>query len=1479
MKDKLLIVILLIIIVIITIYIIICKRTRNNNEKSNYNLLKNKEKFVETEETDPNILAIKDLNLTFKLQNISFNKDNETHTLITLEGDNYILKDKTIKYISFNDLILNDKYIIEKDKSIYNYVKLIDNNNINDTDEFTSKLNEFIKEYEITTDGKNTKRNIRIIKGPDNKPEPLTYLLDKLDKVNAYLKKEGVNYQLTKDENFKKHDYFIAKITGEEIGKYRPFTCFKGYRKGKDKLKRSTYAINCGISSKNKYKKYGNDKMPTRIDISETKTYFLNNEINLKIVRSNKGFYNIKLKQKEDDYFESYFYDLRTDVVDDKNKLIKKNNTSTFIVMFNNSKDYLLKRVNIPLNKTLVLITEDDQEIEIDKSTNHIDRSNANLISSGHPNICEISMDDINISLRKGFIKKPKKPKVNFIKDTVKFGIDVITFGKTKINSRANRMDSYKDNLRAWKMTSQKLSLDSNLGICKKEYTIKDAKLVDKDVYLTKKSDTEFSFDTNPQDFIIKITNSVIKQDFLIYNNERTKLITKNDNGLLSIIDTSNKDTDKNIKNYIFNKDIHINNANKNYYKLFNDNIEYIIYKIEPENYEYFILYEDATDNYNYKFLNSDTEKFELYNPDNKDNYKFRIYLNSIIEPFKNINGIEHFINELGVTIVEANINKNISNYKNKIYTDKFFIKKDTDNKIVNEKGEIMFYDTTKTTENLLFKDTLQYSEELGTIYYDEDNKKLYYNSIDKWINSNDNNLYKKITKKILIISSNDILPNIINTKLPNVISFEKSNNENLIMKDKYSNRVFHCIYKKNKNYSMNLLNNANEIKYYALYKNNELIEAYSPYFYVNSTNSIQFIIPKNNNDLTVVIPDINKNDYLQLEKSTELTNKINCLNGSTLCSTKHSSKINDYNPTIYEDYNYYSLINIDTILIDKRETTTNTNTNYKLNKLKLTNTTDTTDTNKIFYNITLTLTTGSSPFDVYFEYRENPITKQLEPEQTSSIISNIDLNISEQNTYNNNYLDELQKINSSLDINIANLNTIKIKHNNKIKQIKSVIERSNNAFIKKVEMLFIPLYQNTQLAVYELYEVNKEISKISYQIQNKIKFAVNIDDQTKLISELNDKKESLSKLQETLTIKLKNSHNKKYDELIRTQILIEEANLLIIEINKLNNLLNKSKETFEDSNNIPLQLKYDEYNNQQSQSYKDNIYNLHLELQIKNNEQQKLNDVIELLQKLYEEHYIPINLMLSNSDDENTYNYHLNKLIDTFNTMKSKLNITKINRTADLASYKKEFKKQNMVSIDYKTNNLEVYTLELEIETLQTNNNQLNSQIEEINNLSPFNLQSKLKKLKDLKYTLTHNLTKYDAFEPFTTASSQYNSNQLAMNNINKNNKQYKILMNGKCLSSYKAKDYKLTNCNMDSNSQYFSPRLIQNKLQAKNINKDNVIPSDKIKYPYYQIRSSLSNDCLLSDVDGIKITPCSSNNIKQQWKISKNDNICINN
>ena len=1035
-------------------------------------------------------------------------------------------------------------------------------------------------------------------------------------------------------------------------------------------------------------------------------------------------------------------------------------------------------------------------------------------------------------------------------------------------------------------MASQKLSLDSNLGICKKEYTIKDAKLVDKDVYLSKINETDFTINTIPQDFKIKITNSVIEKDFLIYNNERTKLITKNDNGLLSIIDTSNKDKDKNIKNYIFNKDIHINDANKKYYKLFNDNIEYIIHKLDklidnPTKEEYLILYEDSTDNYNYKFLNSDTEKFELYNPDNKDNYKFKIYLNNN-ERFKNINGIEHFtqptIAAITTDIIDANINSIITNYKDKIYTDKFFIKKDTDNKIVNENGDIMFYDTT--TQTISFKDTLQYSEKIGTIYYDEDKNLLYYHNIDNIDNSNDNNSHKTFTNNYLN-DTNNLLPKIINTEIPNDNNIRfKPSNKNLIMKDKSTDRVFHCIYK-NKEYNINILNNANEIKYYALYKNNELIEAYSPYFYVDNTNTntIQFIIPKNiksdktSYKLTDVISDININDYLQLEKSTELTKKINCLNGSILCPTPTptpSFKINDYNETIYEDYNYYSLINIDTIQSDKRETT-DPKSKYNLGVI----TNIATDTNKIIYNIDL-IDDSTKNLHVYFEYRENPITNQLEPEQTSAIIRNIDLNISEKNTYNNNYLDELQKINTSIDTSITNLNSIKQEHMNKIKQIKSIIKRNNNTFLIRVEISFIPLYKEIQLLVYELYEINKQISKISYLIQNKVKFAVNIDNQTNYLSELETKKKTLKKLHTILTDKLDNHNNKKFDEIIKTQIHINNINLLIKEIKILINLSNISKETFEDSQNNQVQLKYDEYNDQQSKFYEDNIYNLHINLQIKNNEQKKLGEENKLLQKLYDEHYLPISLMLSNSNDNNTYNYHLNTLIDNFNIMKKKLEDEKLSRTTNLINYKKEFKKQDMVSINYKTNNLNVYNLELEIDTLQNTNNELNNKIYEINKLKPFNLQSKLKKLEDFKYTLKNKLNKYDVFEPFTTASSQFNNNQLS---INTTNEKYKILMNGKCLSSYKAKDYKLTNCNVDSKSQYFSPRLIQDKLQAKNINKDNVIPSDKIKYPYYQIRSSLSNDCVISDVDGIKITPCSSNNIKQQWKISKNDNICINN
>ena len=62
-------------------------------------------------------------------------------------------------------------------------------------------------------------------------------------------------------------------------------------------------------------------------------------------------------------------------------------------------------------------------------------------------------------------------------------------------------------------------------------------------------------------------------------------------------------------------------------------------------------------------------------------------------------------------------------------------------------------------------------------------------------------------------------------------------------------------------------------------------------------------------------------------------------------------------------------------------------------------------------------------------------------------------------------------------------------------------------------------------------------------------------------------------------------------------------------------------------------------------------------------------------------------------------------------------------------------------------------------------------------------------------------------------------------------------------------------------------------------NMNKDVIIPGKNIKYPYYQIRSTISDDCVNMDNEGISLNTCSSNSIKQRWNLSKDEKICLDN
>lgn len=130
-------------------------------------------------------------------------------------------------------------------------------------------------------------------------------------------------------------------------------------------------------------------------------------------------------------------------------------------------------------------------------------------------------------------------------------------------------------------------------------------------------------------------------------------------------------------------------------------------------------------------------------------------------------------------------------------------------------------------------------------------------------------------------------------------------------------------------------------------------------------------------------------------------------------------------------------------------------------------------------------------------------------------------------------------------------------------------------------------------------------------------------------------------------------------------------------------------------------------------------------------------------------------------------------------------------------------------------------------------------------------------------------------------TIKSMYNSQYLSLfpNDINK----YGILVNDKCMTiNGLCKDeYCLQNC---QNSLYTTDtqKFYTNRISSVNdVARIMKIPIDKVNpkniYPFNVFQSSVNDKCLHIDNLGISIDKCNLNDIKQQWAISPNENICI--
>jgi len=130
-------------------------------------------------------------------------------------------------------------------------------------------------------------------------------------------------------------------------------------------------------------------------------------------------------------------------------------------------------------------------------------------------------------------------------------------------------------------------------------------------------------------------------------------------------------------------------------------------------------------------------------------------------------------------------------------------------------------------------------------------------------------------------------------------------------------------------------------------------------------------------------------------------------------------------------------------------------------------------------------------------------------------------------------------------------------------------------------------------------------------------------------------------------------------------------------------------------------------------------------------------------------------------------------------------------------------------------------------------------------------------------------------------TIKSKYNSQYITT--IPSDGTNYGILLNDKCLTvkGLCKEEFCLLDCQKDtytSDSQKFKSERITSDIDAgivMNVSKNDI--SKKNIYPYNIFKSLVNNNCLTLSDDGVTVEKCNLNNIKQQWAISPDDNICI--
>jgi hypothetical protein len=210
-----------------------------------------------------------------------------------------------------------------------------------------------------------------------------------------------------------------------------------------------------------------------------------------------------------------------------------------------------------------------------------------------------------------------------------------------------------------------------------------------------------------------------------------------------------------------------------------------------------------------------------------------------------------------------------------------------------------------------------------------------------------------------------------------------------------------------------------------------------------------------------------------------------------------------------------------------------------------------------------------------------------------------------------------------------------------------------------------------------------------------------------------------------------------------------------------------------------------------------------------------------------------------------------------------------------------------NLSSIKYNLDDLNAKAKDINTNYINLNDELYNKDISR-DNIKNINVSHKqLQHLADSKLlnVANNNLKSIPMTFPIDklikTIKSKYNSQYLSTTSNDSNN--YGILVNEGCLTvNGLCKDeYCTLNCQSNlysSDSQKFKTTRIESNADAAKVMN---IPIERIStkniYPFNIFTSLVNNKCLSISNDGISVDSCNLNNIRQQWEISPDENICV--